>query len=644
MYLERMVLQGFQSFGPVPTVVRFDERLTAFVGANGVGKTAACEAILRMFGVVTEHQRIRVTDFHVPNDEEIMPDMRQLRIEAVFGFPELESDEISSNSVPEFFRHMTADDDGTLRVRIVLDAEWTNDGTLDGSVASRVRVVYSFEDDYGDKWMDFHDRARIQAVYVPATRDGAREVGTFLRGRLWRAGQWSPGFGAHLSDAASELTNKFQQESVVTHVTGVITRRWQELHHLSVETNPKFEPISRELQTLVTNAELLFEPTPGGRRKAASELSDGQRSILHIALTAATLDIENDLAQGEHSEIFDVNPAMLPALTLLILEEPENNLSPFFLSRVVQQLESVAGGSRAQAVISSHAAGVITRVAPDRIRHFRLRRTAKTTCVSAITLPEETSDAGKYVREAVRAYPELYFARLVVLGEGESEAVVLPQLAAAHGLHIDRSFVAVVPLGGRHTSHFWKLLGDLRIPHLTLLDLDWGRVGGGKGRIKYAATQLLAAKVEVFNDAPDDIRTLEQLDGLPSDVASLQPWLTHLERFGVYYSSPLDLDMCLLTHLPAAYREHLAPGERGPITTMDPRDAVLGSEGVRPGYPEWEAAEMTGLLQWYRFLFLTKSKPGRHLLVLPHVASSDLQSISGGIGNLIAALKQEIGE
>jgi hypothetical protein len=72
---------------------------------------------------------------------------------------------------------------------------------------------------------------------------------------------------------------------------------------------------------------------------------------------------------------------------------------------------------------------------------------------SSIKLPEGEVDALKFVREAVRTYPELYFARFTVLGEGASEEVVLPQLADALGFAIDRSFVAVVPLGGRHVNH-----------------------------------------------------------------------------------------------------------------------------------------------------------------------------------------------
>lgn len=645
MHLERLVIQGFQSFGLERSTIRFDPRLTAFVGTNGVGKTSACQALLRMFSVIAEQRRVRVSDFHVPHDENEAPTSRQLRLEAIFGFPELDSGDVSAQlSVPEFFRHMTADDDGSLRVRIVLEAEWTDDGTLSGAVTSRMLVVYTFDENYRDLYTELRDRARIQAVYVPATRDGAREVGTFLRGRIWRAGQWSPEFGAHLADAADELTSRFQDEKVVTHVTDVITDRWQELHHLTSETNPKFQPISRELQSLVTNAEMLFEPAPGGRRKVADELSDGQRSLLHIALTSATLDIEDQLAHGDHADIFDVTPTSLPALTLLILEEPENNLSPFFLSRVVQQLDSVAASGRAQAVISSHSSSVVTRLDPERIRHFRLRNQQRTTCVREILLPTDEPEAEKYVRQAVRAYPELYFARFVVLGEGESESVVIPRLAEARGIHIDQSFVAVVPLGGRHTHHFWKLLTDLDIPHATLLDLDWGRAGGGTGRLRYACQRLQDVGIDVFINAPHGATKVKDLDALEQNLTLIPAWLNHLEQFNVFYSSPLDLDMSLMHRFFGSYSAHLAPGERGPSTTGDPREAVLGAVGVRPGFEYWEDDVWTDYLRWYRYLFLTKSKPSRHMMVLPHIPAVELAAVDGGIGRLIAQIGTAVGD
>lgn len=62
-------------------------------------------------------------------------------------------------------------------------------------------------------------------------------------------------------------------------------------------------------------------------------------------------------------------------------------------------------------------------------------------------MPDEENEAAKYIQQAVRAYPELYFAKVVVLGEGASEEVILPAISEAMGIPIDKSFVAMVPLG-----------------------------------------------------------------------------------------------------------------------------------------------------------------------------------------------------
>ncbi|NBH10341.1 AAA family ATPase [Amycolatopsis sp. SID8362] len=647
MFLERLTLINFQCFGPEATTIRFDRQLTAMLGSNAAGKTAACQALLRLFSVVGDQRRIRVEDFHVPDDENEAPQTRSLTIEAVFAFPELAEDAdtvAASRSVPEFFAQMTADDQGQLKLRIVLDASWSADGSVAGTIEHSRRVVHTFNEDYGQDWVELRDpeRSHIQMVYVPATRDGARQVTAFLRGRLWRASQWSEPFKEHVGEAAAELSEKFKDEAVVETVTRAISARWQALHRVASEQNPLFEPISRDVGFLVANAEMYFEPSPTGRTRSARELSDGQQSLLHIALTAATLDLEAAIASGEHDDRFDITATALPSLTLLAIEEPENNLAPFFLSRVVQQLLDVTASGRAQAVISSHSASVISRIPPAQVRHFRLDETTRTTRVCEIVLPDDSTDDGKYLREAVRAHPELYFARFVVLGEGASEQVVLPKLAEARGLHIDQSFVAVVLLGGRHTNHFWRLLSQLGIPHATLLDLDWGRAGGGEGRIKDVCTQLQAVGIDPFDGS-------EEIDGFASpddivdlDLDQLKRWLKHLEKSGVYFSAPLDLDMHLLERFKSAYTDHLEDGQRGPSGRGDPRDAVLGDPDVRPDVAYWSDERKTDDLRWYRYLFLTQSKPGTHLRALSHVDEAALADLQGPLARLLDRIEQAV--
>ena len=68
--------------------------------------------------------------------------------------------------------------------------------------------------------------------------------------------------------------------------------------------------------------------------------------------------------------------------------------------------------------------------------------------------------------------------------------MLLPRVLAAAGIAEDDAPVSVVPLGGRHVNHFWRLLSELEIPYVTLLDLDAGRYQGGWGRVTNALRQV----------------------------------------------------------------------------------------------------------------------------------------------------------
>ncbi len=517
MFIERLTLTNFRSFG-AETNIDLTPGLTAFIGVNGAGKTAVMQALQRLFGITGDQRRIRRQDFHVPVAEDAAPLHRQFILEAILAFPELDEDGAEAAAIPEFFQQMAADEAGRLKCRLRLDATWTDDGSLDGAIEQKYWAIRAFGAFTDEDCVELKavDRARIQMIYVPASRDGSSQVTTFLRGRLWRAINWSQDVRDTFDEAGSTLNGAFAGEAAVDVVANAVRRRWQEVHTAGTDSTPLFRPVDLRFQEFIRKVDVVFRPDEAGRERALDDLSDGQRSLFHLAMTAATLDVENSIVEDPVAAGFQLGGVPLPALTLIAVEEPENNLAPFYLSRIVRQIEDLTGGSRAQAVVSSHSASILSRVDPSQVRHFRLDTVNRTSLVRAISLPVGLEDESKFIREAVRAYPELYFARFVVLGEGASEEVVVPRLAEALGFDIDRSFVAVVPLGGRHVNHLWRLLTELDIPYATLLDLDWGREGGGWGRIKNACAQLLEVGV-----APQAI--FQQVD--PNGPAANSPAL-----------------------------------------------------------------------------------------------------------------------
>ena len=446
-----------------------------------------------------------------------------------------------------------------------------------------------------------------------------------------------------MAASAAQVSGKFHDEAATSCVEKALSQRWQELHGAGTHSVPRFQPIAPDVAQLLRDTDLMFEPDHGGEGRPARLLSDGQQSLLHLALTTAALDIETRVADGSLAGEFDMTSAHLPTLTVLIIEEPENSLAPFYLSRIVSQVLQVCDGPRAQAVLVSHSASVLGRIDPASIRHFRLDAAAGTAAVRPITLPDNATEAGKYVREAVRAHPELYFAGFVVLGEGDTEELVIPAIAQARGIALDPSFVAMVPLGGRHTNHFWKLLNDLQIPFATLLDLDYGRADAGWARLRDAYRRLAQNGTDVFAGLDEFSTNADFTDAMTE--AQMLKVMAHLRQFGVFFSAPLDLDMAMLVCFWKAYTE-LDPGERGPHDS-DATDAVLGSGGSPGDF--WAPADPDKLalqrerLRWYRYLFLGRSKPSTHLRALARLSSSELKDGPEPVCALTDYIKTKLG-
>src|SRR5690554_1505370 len=130
MKLQTIRLSNFQSFGVEPTELGLDD-ITYLIGPNGSGKTGALQALCRLFAFDPSLRRILRSDFHVPFNEESVPEERQLWIEADFLFPELLETEDNSTVAPHF-GHMRLDEaDSIPRVRFRLSATMGPDGDIE---------------------------------------------------------------------------------------------------------------------------------------------------------------------------------------------------------------------------------------------------------------------------------------------------------------------------------------------------------------------------------------------------------------------------------------------------------------------------------------------------------------------------------
>ncbi|GIX53402.1 AAA family ATPase (plasmid) [Sphaerotilus sulfidivorans] len=642
MRLTQLRISNFQSFGPQPTAIDF-EATTFLLGPNGAGKTAVLQALARLFGFDPSLRRVRRTDFHITPKDLATGDIGPLTlwVEAEFEFPELKKAKGKHATIPVHFAHMQlASADGIPRVRFRLTAQLDEDGDVEETMHF---VVQTDEHDEPVKTVvvSKHDRNAIQVHYLPARRDPTEHISyaaNSLLGRVLRAADWQSE-RAEVAELTRDIGAALAGNAAVEGLGEQLTAHWAALHKGTYYANPNVSFERNEIDNLLRHLTVGFTPGHDEQIVDFSRLSDGQQSLLYISLVLSVQAIGRQVLAGELGA-FAVNKLRPAVFTLVATEEPENSLSPHYLGRVIKALTAFAGHHDAQAIVATHAPSLLKRVPPEHIRYLRLDTNRETT-VRSIVLPDAADDAHKFVREAVQAFPELYFSRLVILGEGDSEEIVLPRLMQAKGLAEDDMSLVVAPLGGRHVNHFWRLLNGLDIPHVTLLDLDLARYQGGWGRVRYAAKQILALGHPIEGLTTESIEALPAWNGEDSVLTSElgKNWLAWLETQDVFFSSPLDLDFAMLRRFGEAYgltEAELAAPEPSTLT------AVLGKR--RHGVEQYNDEHQKHFAAYHK-RFKLGSKPAAHLAALAELDDDTLiDRMPQRIARLIEAVEKRLKE
>ncbi|CAK2466536.1 putative ATP-dependent endonuclease of the OLD family [Vibrio crassostreae] len=632
MKLDKLRISHFQSYGSTPTELSFDD-LTFLIGPNGSGKTAALQALCRMFAFDPSLRRIKKSDFHVPCNETEHPEERTLWIEADFLFPELH-EEADSTTVPPHFAHMRlVDGEDIPRVRFRLEASMGIDGDIDES------LIYVLELDenqqpHSTAKVSRIDRNQIQIHYLPARRDPAEHI-TFgsnaLLGRMLRAVNWEverETVKGHTDQISSSLDANISVNALSTS----IQKSWSCLHKGQFFTQPKITFVASEIESLLRHLSISFAPGHDEANVDFSRLSDGQKSMLYLSLVLSSQAIGRSVLKGDDS--FDPDKLRPAVFTLIAVEEPENSLSPHYLGRIVSSLQEMLGHGDAQALIATHAPSMLRRIEPKQIRYMRLNSDRETT-IASINIPDEEhyGDAHKFVTQAVKAFPEIYFSRLVILGEGDSEEIVIPRLLEVKEVPVDAFGITVAPLGGRHVNHFWRLLEGLNIPHITLLDLDVGRYQGGWGRIKTTNDQLILHKPAL--QLTDGFTVIPRWDDSDHKIRDFHHYLEEMEKRRVFFSYPMDLDFAMLRAFPTAFNIEIDDQVEPELPQIK---AVLGKS--RTEASEYDDEERKLFITYHK-LFKIGSKPAEHISALSKLSDEQLLvNIPPSLERLVEAAKE----
>lgn len=678
MKISKLKIRNFRSFGETEKIIEMDN-LSVLIGKNSVGKTAAMIALNKMFSSNPSDRILVRSDFHLPAGKK--PDQvnhLDLSVEADFTFDELdeEKDEDNDQAVPAFFHYLVVDEnDPKPYLRIRLEASWQRNNSIDGDVDSHIYYVTCSEnDDIKDENKKpinrFDLSANIRVLYVPATRNPTHQLhnvsGSMIYQMLSNI-EWSESEKSEINHQIDELNKTFIQKHDIADISNSISSEWQQYDEDKRYSNAKLNFSTPDFDAIFKRSDIVFSPTETERDYTVDEMGDGFKSLFYISLVNSLLRIEEEYNESSFEKR---RVSQCPILTIVALEEPENHISPHLLGRVLYNLQSIAQNKNSQVIITTHSPSMVKRVDPIHLRYLRLNKNDQSTYVSRISFScdEKISEKYKFLKEAIQAYPEIYFAQLVILGEGDSEEIILSKFWERLNQKPDLNGISVVPLGGRYVNHFWRLLSDLHIPHITLLDLDLGREGAGWGRIKYIIQQLILndeeKKKELFDNGFDklDDNLLEQMHQrsyTANNKKKLKQWINLLEKQHVYFSAPLDIDFLMLESYGAIYKSMLSFAE-GPSITVgssknketkyirdiegetdkgiftkayesrikkDVQHALKKNGKERDIYTKDEKR----LLIWYTYFFLNRGKPTTHIEAMTHVSDDELINNMPGV-------------
>lgn len=651
MDIENIVVSNFRCFSETPVTVSLESDLTCFVGNNGSGKTTLIVALKRLFGSTREDRTVTRDDFYLAPDEDYKSiSGQELYIEVIFSFPELKGDTQKAREVcPAFSSVIYADEeDGKLKARMRLEALW-DETEYEDEVQSKIYWVTTAEEVEFGEGKDFkfpvssHDRKHIKLRYIPAFRDSKATLKNEVKALTKILEDYtdvSPSHQKEIETISENLSDEIQNLESIKTTTALLEKIWSKTHDetLTHYQEPRLEATPAETGELLRSISIKLAPSEDGGSRDISELSDGQISLLYFTLAIALYEIEQKHHAGKAKGFKELDKD-IPVFTIFAFEEPENHLSPYYLGRVLDVLHTKTKTLKATGIVTSHSPSVVRRMKRvEQIRHFRQESTSDSrySVVKKILLPSKKSEEDyKYINQAVLAHPELYFSKLVLLGEGDSEEIVIPQLAKALDFDLDPSFVAFVKLGGRHVNHMWRLLSGLNIPFLTLLDMDLGRNRAGPLRIKYAIDEL--EKLGKQFSFPSEINA-QQLEQKSLTFEQLKNLAIKLEEYGVFYSFPLDLDMAMTR----AYPDYYDASNANDSSREALDKAVLGENHEADEYDE-DGCEIYSdeELKIYRYLFSTKSKVASHYQAIADILELDEEEIGTKCPDFIKRLIKE---
>ncbi|WP_272685353.1 ATP-dependent nuclease [Providencia sp. PROV130] len=451
MYLAELTITNFRSFGPDGITVKFREGLTALVGENDSGKTTVIDALRFLLGT-TDQEWLRFSDDDFHKSSEGSSESSEIKISGTFkkltsgdksGFAEYLTYGVNQGDEPILHLTLTAKRMGIRAGRPYISTDFRSGKNGEGPN------------------LDNNCRLLLAATYLRPLRDAERELSSGRNSRLSMVLNSLDGAEVgQLFDAASTDLSSFSYDDIKK--LGLLGLG--DLFNKLIEHHPHIENGKSKVNSHLDELQLHGDSIKSSI-SVSQNGSDSQR--LRQLLEKLTLNVDNTLGRmglGSNNILFIACELILLAdnqdnFPLLLIEEPEAHVHAQRQLRLIQYLQKIVNSkedkeNKPQIIITTHSPNLASEVD---LNNLVIIRAGKAFSTADGETELDSSDYKFLSRFLDVTKANLFFARGVIIVEGDAENILMPTLAKCIGKDFTEHGVSIINVGGVGLRRYAKI-------------------------------------------------------------------------------------------------------------------------------------------------------------------------------------------